>query len=331
VARPKVYVQRAGPWYTQFMTAANEAALSSFADIVSPRDREVALRPEEIIDGLRGCRAVLSLNGYGASEMDAAVIGSARSLELICIAHYWGWGHFTGVKQATGVPVIEGSNAGTIAVAEWVIAAALLGVRKLHTFDRVLKSGSAWGGPRGEAGMLSGRRAGLIGLGRVGLYTAHYFKALGVEVVAYSKSCPPDKAAALGIELTSLDTLLSTAQVICLNHRLTDAARGLLGAREFALIKPGALFINAARAGLYDEALLIRELKTARFSACLDVFAVEPLTPDHPFRSMPNVLITPHIAGNNPAMFQRCARESITTLKNYFEGRGIVDQTYAIP
>ena len=313
------------------MDSANEAALYSFVDVVSEGDRKVPLSASELIQRLQGCAAILSLNGEGANEITADIVQSIATLRVICIAHFWGWGHFTGVAERTEVSVVEGSNAGTLAVAEWNIAAALMGIRKLHLFDRALKAGSFWGEPRRNVGLFSGSIAGVIGLGRIGSYTARYFKALGADVIAYSKSCSPQRADELGITLVPLDELLSTADIVCLNHRVGDDTRGMLGAREFALLKLGSVFINAARAALYDETVLINALKTGRFTACLDVFAEEPLPRRHPFRFMENVVITPHIAGNNAAMFRRCARESITTLKDYFAGRDLIDSRYRFP
>src|SRR5262249_12900647 len=150
----------------------NEAALASFAEIVTERDRIAPLSLEELLQRLQGCSAILSLNGEGAADITAGVVRSVGCIRVICIAHYWGWGHFTNVMTETGVPVIEGSNAGTLAVAEWNVAAALMGVRRLHHFDRSLKRGSGWGDARRNVRLLAGSVAGLVGLGRIGQYTA---------------------------------------------------------------------------------------------------------------------------------------------------------------
>jgi phosphoglycerate dehydrogenase-like enzyme len=327
MAKPRIYLHRAGSWWPLFMDRANMSALLDFADVVCERDRDRPLSAGEVVARMAGCAAILSLNGEGAADVTAEVVRSVDTVRVVCIAQYWGAGHFSDLTAKTGVPVIEGSNAGTVAVAEWIVGAALLGIRRLHVFDRALKSGSQWG----EAGMLAGSVAGMVGLGRIGRYTAQSLRALGVKVIAFSRSCRLEDAASIGVDLVSLDHLLRTADIVCLNHRVTDATKGLLGAREFAMIKPGAVLINAARAGLYDEAVLVEALRTGRFSACLDVFATEPLPARHPFRAMDNVFITPHIAGNNPAMFLRCARQSIATLRDYFEGRGMIDKKYAFP
>jgi phosphoglycerate dehydrogenase-like enzyme len=311
------------------MDEANDRALRSFADVVIERDQDTALSPNQMADRLRGCSAILSLNGQGSEDITADVLTTVGTVRVICVAH--SWGQFATIAGTAGVAVVEGSNAGTAAVAEWIVTAALMGVRKLHLFDRALKGGSPWGEPRRSVGLLSGSLVGMVGLGRIGRYAARHFRALCAQVIAFSASCPPSLAESLGVRLVSLDELLRTSDIISLNHRTVDVTRHELGASELGKIKAGCVFINAARAALYDEPALIAELKTGRFSAYLDVFEHEPIPLTHPFRSMNNVVITPHIAGNNAPMFQRCASEAIGTLRSYFEGKGLNDKRYSYP
>lgn len=327
--KPRVYIHRAGQWYSHFMDRENEVLLASFAEVVSDGPRESTIEAKELVRRMSGCTAVLSLNGFGTGELTPEVLQEAKTVRLISRAHYWG--QFDDIPERFGIQVVDGSNAGTVAVAEWCIAAALMGVRKLHLLDAALKFGSEWSEHRRSIGILAGRTAGLIGLGRIGLYVAHAFTSLGLKVIACSQSCSAEKAATLGIRLVNLDELLTTSDIVSLHQAVTEKTKNRLCAREFALIKSGAVFINSARAALYDEMALVKELSKGRYLAFLDVFAVEPLPIHHPFRRMRNVIITPHIAGNNVEMFQRCARESILGLGNYFAGNGIVDQRYVYP
>ncbi len=99
---------------------------------------------------------------------------------------------------------------------------------------------------------------------------------------------------------------------------VTDATRGMLGAREFGLIKEGAVFINSARSAILDSDALVAELRNNRFHAFLDVYDTEPLPLDDPLRSLPNAFITPHIAGDTNSMFVRCGRIAIERLRDYF-------------
>ncbi|MFA7370174.1 MAG: hydroxyacid dehydrogenase, partial [Kiritimatiellales bacterium] len=320
-SKPKVYVHRLGSWYKLYMSEENEQLLASFAEVVSGGDREAPFSPEEILAGLKGSSAILSLNGCGlANEITNEVLQQVGGIQLICIAHHWG--QFSDTEEKTGIRVIEGSNANTIAVAEWTVAAALMGVRKISFFDREMKNGSLWVEPRRTVGLLCESTVGLIGLGRIGRYAARYFKQMGCKVLAFDKYYTRAQAEELGVELASLETVLKSADVLSLHLPVTPETTGLLGAEHFASIKDGAVFINSARAALYDEAALIKELDKKRFSAFLDVYSEEPLSLTHPFRKIDNVTINPHIAGDNRDMFRRCGRDAILTLKDYFEGRG---------
>jgi phosphoglycerate dehydrogenase-like enzyme len=310
------------------MNQANETALQSFAEVVSDRDRDTPLSPAELTDRMWGCSAILSLNGIGADEITQEVLRKVATIKVICVSHYWG--QLDETAKAAGVAFTEGSNACTIAVAEWTVATALMGVRKIQEFDRSLKNGSPWAEPRRNVGLLCESTIGLVGMGRIGWHVAHYFNALGANVIAYDKYCKPEFAASAGVQLRSLQDVLKKSDVLSLHLPVTAETKGMLGANEFAMIKDGAVFINSARAALYDEAALVAELKKKRFTAYLDVYSAEPLSAEHPFRTMSNVTITPHIAGDNGAMFLRCGREAIQTLKDYFEGRGLRNLQYSV-
>ena len=305
-----------GAAYSRYMDGVNEAALAEFSDVVSDGPTTPARPLDDLIARMRGCDAILSLAGGWTDEITASVLKTVATVKLICIAH-WG-GQLVDAAREANITVTEGSNANTLAVAEWTLAAALMGIRKLQDFDRALKSGSPWGEPRREVGLLCESTVGIVGLGRIGSHCARHFGILGANVIAYDPYWTQTRADELGVTLVSLDDLLRSSQVISLHLPVTSETTGLFGAREFALIPDRAVFINSARAALYDEAALIAELQRRRFSAYVDVFGQEPLAPDHPFRAMENVVITPHIAGDNNAMCLRCGREAIATLRDYF-------------
>jgi phosphoglycerate dehydrogenase-like enzyme len=326
--KPKVYIHRVGEWYPRYMNDANERDLASFAEVVSDGPLTTPLSADYLVKKMSGCSSILSLGGGGAHEITGDVLKTVGTIKVICIAHWCE--QLVGAAKEGGVTVVEGSNANTLAVAEWTVAAALLGVRRLHRFNDALKAGFAWAERRYAAGLLCESTVGLIGLGRIGRACASYFRAMGAKVIAYDKYWTQPDAEKLGITLVPLDDLLTTADIVSLHLPVLPGTRGLLGAREFALIKDGAVFINSARAALYDEAALIAELRKARFSAFLDVFAEEPVPLDHPFRSMDHVLINPHIAGDNRAMSLRCGREAIATLRDYYAGKGLRDLKYAL-
>ena len=324
--KPRIYIHRMADWYHLYMNQENEAALGSFSEVISDGLCNTPLSAGTLVNRIRGCSAILSLGGGGSHEITAEVLKAAGTVKVICIAHWCE--QMVEAAKGANVTVTEGSNANTVAVAEWTVTSALMGVRKLHVFDKALKSGAPWGEPRRAVGLFCESTVGIVGLGRIGVHCAQYFQALGARVIAYDPYWTTERAAALGATLVPLDELMRTATVISLHLPVTDGTRGMLGAREFALIRDGAVFINSARAALYDENALIAELRKNRFTAFIDVFSQEPAALDHPFRSMENVVISPHIAGDNSAMFLRCGREAVETLRLYFAGKGLRNLKY---
>lgn len=163
---------------------------------------------------------------------------------------------------------------------------------------------------------LKGHTLGLVGLGRVGTGVAAVGRAFGMNVTAWSPRLTPERAAQAGVDMApDLESLFAAADIVSLHATLTAESRGLVGRGLLAAMKPGALLVNTARAGLVDEAALIEALKTGPLAgAALDVFSTEPLTAGHPLLSLPNVLATPHlgyVTGDNYARYFGDAVEDI--------------------
>jgi len=143
---------------------------------------------------------------------------------------------------------------------------------------------------------LSGRTLGVLGLGRLGSIVAGYGRAFGMRVLAWSANLDPGHARELGVEPVTLDDLLTRSDVVSVHLKLSDRTRGLLGARELDLIGPDGYLVNTSRGPIVDEAALVEALRTGRIAgAGLDVFDVEPLPADHPLRTAPRAVLTPHI------------------------------------
>ena len=319
---PHIYIHRAAEWYTFYMDAANEARLRAFATVTTGGERAEPYTPAELTHELAGVDGILSLNGIGATEITTDVLNAVGTVKVAAVSHWWHGGHVpaSAMWRAAGVEVIDASDATTEAVVEWVIGAAIIGVRRLVHYDRALKSGSLWAEPgRRDTGLLGQSVVGLIGAGRVGRAAARQFRHFGATLIAYDPFLSAEDAAALGIRRVALDELLATADVISLHMAVTDATTGMLGAREFARIKDGAVFVNSARSALYDTEALVAELRQGRFTAFIDVYDTEPLPLDDSLRTLPNAFITPHIAGDTNGMFLRCGQIAIERLRDWFE------------
>jgi len=143
---------------------------------------------------------------------------------------------------------------------------------------------------------LHGKTLGILGLGSIGKWIARYGQAFGMNVIAWSENLTAEAAAESGVTYVSKQQLFEQSDVLSVHLVLSDRSRGLVDAQALSWMKPSAYLINTARGPIVDEAALIETLQQRRIAgAALDVFAIEPLPAEHPFRTLDNVLATPHI------------------------------------
>lgn len=172
----------------------------------------------------------------------------------------------------------------------------LLIMASMRRIDREAASLRAGGWQVGLGSNLRGKSLGVVGLGNIGKEITRIGLAFGMKVVAWSQNLNDEKASAAGAIFVDKPTLFREADVVTVHLILSRRTRGLIGAPEFALMKPTARFVNTSRGPIVDEAALIEALQTRKIAgAAIDVFDVEPLRADHPFRKLDNVLATPHI------------------------------------
>jgi glyoxylate reductase len=195
--------------------------------------------------------------------------------------------------------------------------ALMLGVgRRVAEGDALIRSG-AWSEgwkPNLLLGTdLSAATVGLIGLGPIGQAVAARLKGFGCRVIASNRTRRPLQ----GVELVDRDTLLSTADIVSLHTALTPETAGMLGRKELALMKDGAILINTARGALVDETALIDEIKSGRLRAGLDVYTEEPLPLDSELRELPGCVLLPHV-GSATERTRRAMFE--LALENLFAG-----------
>ncbi|MDQ0313645.1 hydroxyacid dehydrogenase [Amorphus orientalis] len=202
--------------------------------------------------------------------------------------------------KARNVTVFPATGANAIAVAEYVIATALVLVRGAYRSSERLVGGEF---PRAEftGGELYGRRLGLVGFGGIAREVAFRARALGMTISAYDPFVAADDPVWEGVErVDDIDRLAADSDVISLHVPLTDATRNLFGAKTIAAMKDRAILINTARGGIIDEPALVAALKAGTLGgAAIDVFASEPLNAETgaTFADCPNLILTPHIGG----------------------------------
>lgn len=281
---------------TEFMDEAAIAEGLKGLDVLY--DPQLVDKPEALQAALGDARAVIVRN---RTQVRAPLLAAAPKLKVVGRLGV-GLDNIDLVAcAARSVTVHPATGANDVSVAEYVITAALMLLRRAwFATDRVARG--EW--PRNDlmGCEMSGKTLGLIGFGAIARETAARAGAMGMSVIAYDpylKAADPAWAR-LGASPAALPTLLAAADVISLHVPLTASTRNLIDAAALAAMKPGAIVVNAARGGVVDEAALVEALKAGRIGgAALDVFEVEPLKGEQAalFAGCPNLILTPHIAG----------------------------------
>lgn len=229
--------------------------------------RERTLLPRSVIERLPRLKLIAS-----TGSRNAAIDAEAAAQRGIAVMHTGYFGHST---------------------AEMTWALILASLRQVVLESTHLRDGG-WQLTVGES--LYGKTLGVLGLGDVGSKVARIGVAFGMNVIAWSQNLTADKAQAYGARLVSKEELFKSADILTIHVVLSERTKGLVGAAELQEMKPSARLINLSRGPIVNESALIESLRERRIAgAVLDVFDIEPLPPNHPFRSLDNVLATPHI------------------------------------
>ena len=159
---------------------------------------------------------------------------------------------------------------------------------------------------------IEGRTLGVVGLGKLGSKVSGLAKAFGMNVIAWSPNLTPERCQEVGVGYASKEELFATADIITVHVVLSQRSRGLVGREELARMKPTSYLVNTARGPIVDEAALLEALQARKIAgAAIDVFSVEPLPVDHPFRKLDNIVLTPHLGYVTEESFRNHYRQMI--------------------
>ncbi|HET8632097.1 MAG TPA: phosphoglycerate dehydrogenase [Thermomicrobiales bacterium] len=266
---------------------------------VLEREAAVDVRPGLAADDLRRI-----LPGYEAlivrseTRVTADLLAAGTALRVVTRAGVGTDNIDVPAATERGIVVLNTPGPNTIAAAEHTFGVLLALLRHIPRADASLRAGR-WDRKSFVGHELYGKTLGILGLGRIGREVAARALAFGMDVVAYDPYVPPAVAEALGATPLPLAEVLARADVVTLHLPLQVETRGLLGARELALMKPTARLVNCARGGLVDEAALADALREGRLAgAALDVYEHEPPT-GSPLMGLDNVVVTPHLAASS--------------------------------
>jgi D-3-phosphoglycerate dehydrogenase / 2-oxoglutarate reductase len=230
-----------------------------------------------------------------ATKMDSEAIAAAKGLKVIARAGVGLDNVDIPAATAAGVMVVNAPTSNIVSAAELAIALLLASARHLSPAHAALKGGK-WARSKYTGAELFEKTLGVVGFGRIGQLVAHRMQAFGMKVIAYDPYLQPAKAAALGVDLVSLDDLLANSDFITIHLPKTKETANLIGDTALSKVKPTVRIINAARGGVLDEAALYKAISQGRVAgAGLDVFATEPCT-DSPLFTLDQVVATPHLA-----------------------------------
>ena len=287
--------------------------LSRFAQV----DVKLGLKPEEIVSLIGNYEALVVRS---QTQVTARVIAAGEKLQVIARA---GIGiDNVDVEEATrrGIVVVNAPTGNTISAAEHTIALMLSLARHIPQANTALKSGE-WKRSRFIGTEVRNKTLGIIGLGSVGSEVARRARGMEMKLIAYDPFISVDHAHNLQVELVSLKQLLRESDYITLHLPLTASTKGLIGAKEFALVKPQVRIINCARGGLIDEPALVKAIKEQRVAgAAIDVFSKEPTTESLLFES-DNIIVTPHLGASTTEAQAMVAKDVATQIIDVFRGQ----------
>ena len=249
--------------------------------------------PGVLVERIGNAEAVINIRS--SIEFGADVFAACPKLKVLSL---WGTGTDHVDLEAArqhGVSVTNTPGVSAVAMAEHALALMLAVAREIPRIDAKTRQG-AW--PRGFVTQLHGKTLGVVGLGAIGLQTARIARGIGMQVLAWTRHPAGKPLEGTGVELVALDELYRRSDVVSLHVRLAPETRGMVGRREFALMKDSAILVNTARGPVVEEAALVEALESGSIrGAGLDVFDTEPLPEDHALSAIPNVVMTPHAGG----------------------------------
>jgi phosphoglycerate dehydrogenase-like enzyme len=252
------------------------------------------------------------------TPLTAAIIGRLPNLKLIASTGPRNASIDLQAAAARGIEVVHTGYFGSPTVElTWAL---ILGSARHLTAEAAALRGGDWQHTIGAD--LSGQTLGILGLGNLGSKVAQVAAAFGMKVIAWSQNLTAEKCAAAGAALVSKDELLRQADFVSIHLVLSERTRGLIGARELSLMKPGARLINTSRGPIVVEADLIEALNSGKIAgAAVDVFDTEPLPADHPYRKLANLLATPHIGYVSRKLYERFYRDTVSNILAWLDTR----------
>jgi phosphoglycerate dehydrogenase-like enzyme len=289
--------------------------LRNYGEVILHTDRPAT--PEEQLRRLAGANVLLNSRGHVRWRGD--LLRQLPDLRMISVVAIGTDAIDLEAARELGIVVTNVPGKTAFIVAEHALMLMLAAARGAWYYTQRLKSG-LWTGR--YLTCLHGRTLGLLGAGNIAAATARLGRAIGMKVQAWTFHPSEERAREMGVRFVERDELLRTSDVVSIHLKLTDQSRGLIGAKELALMKPGAILVNTARGAIVDSVALAEALNAGRLGgAGLDVFEKEPLSADHPLLACEQVVLTPHNADQTPEGMDLLNQGAVDNIIAFLEGR----------
>lgn len=273
-------------------------------------------REDELIRRLQGARAAINIRAH--ARFTDAVFAACPTLKIVSV---WGTGTDNIDLNAAGmrgVTVCNTPGINAFAVAEHALTLMLAVARKVVTLDAEMRKGR-W--PREMLTQLLGKTLGVFGMGAIGSRLVALGRGIGMHVLGWSATGDAERVRAAGATPAGKEDILRSADVVSLHVRLTPETRCFIGRKELGLMKRTAILVNTGRGALVDRDALLAALAERRImGAGLDVFHQEPLPPDDPILTLPNVVVSPHNAGQTPEVVRDGLLAAVQNIENFLKG-----------
>jgi len=264
-------------------------------------------------------RAQVAINIRAHARFTDGVFAGCPGLKMVSV---WGTGTDNIDLNAAGmrgVTVCNTPGVNAFAVAEHALTLMLAVGRRITALDAEMRK-DKW--PRELLTQMLGKTLGVFGMGAIGARVATLGKAIGMDVLGWSATGDPARIKAAGATPASKDEILARADVISLHVRLDPETRGFLGKKELAQMKPTAILVNTGRGALVDRDALLAALTERKIlGAGLDVFHQEPLAPGDPIVALPNVILSPHNAGQTPEVIRDGLLRAVENVERFLAGK----------
>ncbi|MFC7487076.1 hydroxyacid dehydrogenase [Knoellia sp. CPCC 206453] len=315
--RPTILVAMSRATWTDLYTPEVAHRLTALADV----DPSVVVEDFDRVPDLTDVEVLLT--GWGCPPVDASVLDRAPNLKAIVHTAGSVKHHVTQACWDRGIVVSSAVEENALPVAEYTLAAILFSQKRVievsHAY-RAIRGQVAWAAAYPSMGNYR-RTVGIVGASRIGRRVIELLKPFDVEVVLADPTIDDAEAQSLGATLVELDQLMTVADTVSLHAPSIPETAGMIDRQRLSLMPDGAVFINTARGALVDEAALTDELVSGRLHGVLDVTEDDVLASDSPLWDLPNVLLTPHLAGSMGDELARLVDHALDELERWSAGQ----------